>query len=96
MALNKEQIEHIALLARLELTDEEKQKFSGQLSDILDSFEKLKSIDTTDVPETSQVIALKNVHRADEVKDCEGDVQKRIIENFPDKSSRLIKVNKVL
>ena len=46
MSLTKQQVEHIASLARLELTDQEKEKFTKELSSILDYFEQLKEVDT--------------------------------------------------
>ena len=96
MPLNIVQIEHIAHLARLKLTTAEKEKFTGQLSDIIDYFEKLKQVDTSSVEPTNQVTNLTNVHRADEVKDCDEKVQKGIMNNFPQRSGKFIKVNKVL
>ncbi|HLB60726.1 MAG TPA: Asp-tRNA(Asn)/Glu-tRNA(Gln) amidotransferase subunit GatC [Patescibacteria group bacterium] len=58
----------IAKLANLQLSPEELEKFSAQLSAILEYVEKLKNIDTSNVPETSQVTGLVNVTRNDEVK----------------------------
>lgn len=67
MKLSKEQIEKLAQLARLTLTEEEKQRYSTQLTSILDYVEILKELDTTGVAETSQVTGLVNVTRPDEV-----------------------------
>jgi aspartyl-tRNA(Asn)/glutamyl-tRNA(Gln) amidotransferase subunit C len=66
MALTPEQVRHIALLARLGLTDEDVEKFSHQLSDILDYFERLNEVDTADVPATAYPLDLHNVMRDDE------------------------------
>lgn len=67
MKLSREEVLHIARLARLGLTEEDVDKFGEQLSNILENFEILKQVDTTDVPPTAQSIALQNVMRDDEV-----------------------------
>jgi aspartyl-tRNA(Asn)/glutamyl-tRNA(Gln) amidotransferase subunit C len=59
-------VERIAALAQLELTDEEKQLFTRQLADILSYAEQLQAIDTTGVPATAHVNATQPVERADE------------------------------
>jgi aspartyl-tRNA(Asn)/glutamyl-tRNA(Gln) amidotransferase subunit C len=66
MPLTPEQVRHIAHLARLGLTDEDVEKFSHQLSDILDYFERLKAVDTDDVPPTAYPLDLHNIMRDDE------------------------------
>ncbi len=65
MPLTPEEVEHVALLGRLELTPEESELFTRQLSAILDHFQELKELDTTGVPPTSHVIPLQNVLRED-------------------------------
>ena len=62
-----QQIRHIAKLARLGLKDQDIEKFSKQLSDILRYVEKLNEVDTKNVEPTSQVTGLKNVTREDNV-----------------------------
>ena|SRR3989338_6344666 len=71
MALTKNEVRHIAHLARLKLSDEEVEKFSIQLADILQWVEMLNEVDTEGVVETSQVTGLLNVLRDDEVKSGE-------------------------
>jgi aspartyl-tRNA(Asn)/glutamyl-tRNA(Gln) amidotransferase subunit C len=61
----RNEIEHIALLARLSLSDEEKEMFGSQLSSILDYMEKLNELDTKNVQPTSHVLSLQNVMRDD-------------------------------
>ena len=68
MKLTKEQVEKIAQLARLQLTEEEMERYAGQLTDILNYVDMLKELDTTGVPETSQVTGLTNVTRTDEAR----------------------------
>lgn len=67
MKLTKEQVEHIARLARLGLTPEEIEKYQTELSSILDYVEKLNEVDTENVEPTAQVTGLKNVMREDKV-----------------------------
>jgi aspartyl-tRNA(Asn)/glutamyl-tRNA(Gln) amidotransferase subunit C len=63
--ISKEEIEHIASLARLSLTEREKELFGSQLSSILDYMEKLNELDTRNVEPTSHVLPLSNVVRDD-------------------------------
>ena len=65
MALTLEQVRHIARLARLRLTDEEERRYADQLSAILDYAERLKRVDTADVPPTAGVQDLRAPLRAD-------------------------------
>jgi aspartyl-tRNA(Asn)/glutamyl-tRNA(Gln) amidotransferase subunit C len=65
--LSEEQVRHVANLARIELTDKEVKKFSGQLSSVLEYMDILKEVDTSGVEETSQVTGLKNVLGKDKV-----------------------------
>lgn len=67
MALSREDIESVAYLSRLELSEEEKDKLTGHINRLLDNFQKLQEIDTTDVEPTSHVIPVSNVFRKDEV-----------------------------
>ena len=63
---SKETIDYVSKLALLDLTDEEKEKFSEQLNDIITYFKKLNDLDTTNVePMTHPIDGLKNVFRED-------------------------------
>jgi len=66
--LTLREVEHVALLARLELTADEKQTLTEELNVILEHFERLQELDTTDVEPTSHAIPLQNVFREDEVR----------------------------
>jgi aspartyl-tRNA(Asn)/glutamyl-tRNA(Gln) amidotransferase subunit C len=68
MSISEKEVEHVALLARLGLTPEQKKKFATELSRILELVSELQEADTADVPETSQVTGLRNVARPDEVR----------------------------
>ena len=67
MKLSREDVLHIARLARLGLTEAELDRLREQLSNILENFEILQQVDTKDIPPTAQSIALQNVMRNDEV-----------------------------
>jgi len=64
--LSRDQVLHVARLARLELTDDEVERYSGELSKVLDYIEKIEELDLTDVEPTSHVVDVENALRADE------------------------------
>lgn len=66
--LNEDQVRYVAKLARLSLTDEEVERFGGQLSGVLEYMDILKEVDTDGVTETSQVTGLENVMEKDQVQ----------------------------
>ena len=66
MPIDRSQVQHIAALARISLTEPEVEAFAQQLSDILDQFEILQGLDTGDVAPTAHVGGLDNVLRDDE------------------------------
>lgn len=68
MKLSLAEVEHIAELAKLELTDEEKATFQEQLSAILEYVDRLNRVDTSAIPPTPTVLPLRNVMRQDVVK----------------------------
>ena len=65
MPLERADVEHIAALARIGLTEEELETFQGQLSDILDQFELLKQLDTSAVEPTGHAVEVNSVMRED-------------------------------
>ena len=70
MKLTGNQVKHVAKLANLPLTSEEEDKYSEQLSNILDYFEQLNQVDTTGVESTFNVTDQSNVMREDETNAC--------------------------
>jgi len=64
--LSHEEVRKIAELARLNLTDDEVALYAGQLSNVLQYFQRLQELDTSQIPPTASVLPLKNVFRADE------------------------------
>jgi aspartyl-tRNA(Asn)/glutamyl-tRNA(Gln) amidotransferase subunit C len=63
--LTLQEVEHVALLSRLRLTDDEKAKLQSDLNVILDQFEVLQRLDTAGVPPTAHAMTLENVFRED-------------------------------
>ncbi len=66
MPLSREQVTHIATLARVGLSEEDIDRFGEQLSVILDYFERLRQVDTEGVPPTAHTLGLHNIWREDE------------------------------
>jgi aspartyl-tRNA(Asn)/glutamyl-tRNA(Gln) amidotransferase subunit C len=66
MRLTPEEVDHVALLARLKLTGEERERFTTQMNSILEHFEQLQQIDTAGVPPMSHAVPMSNVLREDE------------------------------
>jgi aspartyl-tRNA(Asn)/glutamyl-tRNA(Gln) amidotransferase subunit C len=94
MKLSREEVLHIARLARLGLTETEVDRLREQLSNILEQFEALQEVDTTDVPPTAQSIPLQNVTRDDEVADSLPPSE--ILANAPRKEGECFRVKAVL
>ncbi len=80
--IDREQVLHVARLARLELSEAEVEKMSSELSSILDHIEKISELDLEDVEPTSHVVEVENVLRADEPR--ESWPRERILEQAPD------------
>jgi aspartyl-tRNA(Asn)/glutamyl-tRNA(Gln) amidotransferase subunit C len=68
MSISREEVQKVAFLARLKLTEQEAEQFTGQLNDILRFAEKLNELDTEHVEPTSHVLPMFNVLRDDEVR----------------------------
>jgi len=94
MKLSHEQVKHVARLARLGLSEAEVEKFSLQLSDILENFEILKEVDTTNVPPAAQSIPLQNVFREDKV--VKSYPQSEVLANAPRQEENCFKVQAIL
>jgi len=94
MELSREEVLHIALLARLGLTEAEVNRLSEQLSNILENFEVLQQVDTSNVPPTAQSITLQNVMKSDE--GTASLPQSQILANAPRKEDNFFRVRAVL
>lgn len=96
MKLSKEEIQHIADLARLELSDEEKEIYGKQLSHILDYVSHLAEVSTDNVEPTAQVTGLESIWREDEVNDFDDEENKLALAQSPETKDGQIKVGKIL
>ena len=94
MKLSYEQVRHIAWLARLGLSEEEVEKFSLQLSNILENIEILNQVDTANVPPATHTIPLQNAFRNDDVADSYP--QAEILSNAPKQEGNCFKVQAIL
>lgn len=81
MSISREEVEHVAWLARLGLTDDEKDRFGEQLGAILDYARRVSEIDTTGVEPMAHAIEVSNVFRDDEPGECL--TQERALEAAP-------------
>lgn len=94
MNITKKDVEHIALLSRLKLTEEEKETFVEQLSGILTHVEKLNEVNTNGIEPTSHVIKMQNVMRDDIVT---GSLPiKKALANAPDRTEEFFRVPKII
>ena len=94
MKLSRDEVLHIARLARMGITDDEVDRLREQLSDILDNFEVLKQVNTDNVPPTAQSIAFNNVIRDDRV--VASYSQDDILSNAPQREQDYFKIHAVL
>jgi aspartyl-tRNA(Asn)/glutamyl-tRNA(Gln) amidotransferase subunit C len=93
--LSRDDVLKLARLSRLKLSDEEVEKFRGELSDILEYVEVLNNVDTSGLEPTSQVTGLKNVMRKDEIRDY-GYKTEDLLKNAPAVKDNQFKVRRVL
>jgi aspartyl-tRNA(Asn)/glutamyl-tRNA(Gln) amidotransferase subunit C len=94
MAVTKKDVEYIAELAKLKFKDEELEKFTEQLNEILAYVEKLNELDTTNVEPLSHPVEGSNVFREDNVKPSID--REEALKNAPDRSELFFKVPKVI
>ncbi len=94
MALTPEDVDHVAALARLGITPEERARFAEQLSSIVEHFQALQALDTADIPPTAQVLDLRNVMRPDAVRPS--FPRDHILQNAPQQEDGFFKTQAVL
>jgi aspartyl-tRNA(Asn)/glutamyl-tRNA(Gln) amidotransferase subunit C len=92
--IDLEQVRKVALLARLELSAEEEQQFTGQLSRILEYVEQLSELDTTHVEPTTRAIELNNITRPDVLESLAD--RDAMLACAPDREDDFFKVPKIL
>ena len=94
MKISSQEVEYVANLARLEVTDKEKEKFTVQLNDILLYIDKLNELDTKGVEPMSHAIAVTNAFREDKILDSIGT--ENSLANAPDARREFFQVPKVI
>jgi aspartyl-tRNA(Asn)/glutamyl-tRNA(Gln) amidotransferase subunit C len=94
MKVTVKDVEHVAKLARLGLTEEEKKRFTEQLSGILEYAETINKLDTKNVAPTSHAIPMKNVFREDKSIPCENT--KEILANAPKEENNMFSVPRIM
>ena len=94
MKISRDEVLHIARLAKVGLTDAEVEKLSEQLSNILENFEALQQVDTENVPPTAQPNTLKNVLKEDKARPSLP--QEDVLANAPRREGEFFRVRAVL
>ena len=94
MTISIQEVEHIARLARLELTEEEKKRFQVELGKIIEYFDQLKKLDTSNVSPMTHAVPIENVLREDESKSCLS--VEEVLKNAPEKKESYFQVPKVV
>jgi aspartyl-tRNA(Asn)/glutamyl-tRNA(Gln) amidotransferase subunit C len=94
MSLTPEEVDHIALLARLDLSATERERAGRELSQILDHFEQLNELDTTDVEPTSHVFPVVNVLREDQTRPSLP--RSEVLLNAPEQADGMFQVPRVV
>ena len=94
MKLTLAEVEHIAELARLSLSDDEKALYQEQLSAILEYAERLQALDTSAIPPTATVLPLRSVMRADEPRDSMS--RDDVLANAPQVEAESFRVHAVM
>ena len=94
MNLSPQEVDHIAMLARLELSSEERARAAAKLSQILDHFEQLKQLDTENIEPSSHVLPQFNVLRRDEIRP--GLTREAALANAPEHAAGMFQVPRVV
>ena len=92
--IDRDQVHKVAHLARLKLTAEEESQFTTQLSSILEYFEQLSELDTSNVPPTTRAIDVSNVTREDELRPYAN--REAILSSAPEQDGDFFKVPKII
>ncbi|NEP56428.1 MAG: Asp-tRNA(Asn)/Glu-tRNA(Gln) amidotransferase subunit GatC [Symploca sp. SIO2G7] len=92
--IDKEEVYKVANLARLEMTEEEAQQMTAQMSSILEYFEQLSELDTDNVPPTTRAIDVSNVTRPDELRPYPN--REAILKEAPEPDGDFFRVPKIM
>ncbi len=94
MKITRSDVEHVAALARLKISEDEINVFTGQLNRILEYFETLQSADTDNVEPSTHAVSLDNAFREDRVQESIG--LQKALQNAPDAEKGHFKVPKII
>lgn len=93
--IKKQEVEHIAKLARLKLNSREIKNMEKELSSVLEHFKFLNKLDVSKVQPTSHSVSLKNIMREDEAKRQPEEKVEKLLESMPRKEGRYLKIKSV-
>ncbi len=99
MSITKKDVEHVAKLARLALSEDEKERFTAQLGSILTYIEKMSALNTDNIQATTHVLPLSNVWREDKMEPSTSETlgsPEAILANAPEREGPFFKVKKVI
>lgn len=94
MSVSKEDVKHIAKLSKLNLTEKELEKYTNELSSIVDFANELSNINVEGIKPTAHILDIKNVFRKDEVQPSYD--REEILKNAPSKDAGCVSVPKVV
>ena len=94
MPIDRAAVDHVARLARLDLTDEERERMRAELTQILEHAEKIQALDLDGVPPTSHSVSIRNAMRPDEV--TPSLEPEEVLANAPEVEDGRIKVPRII
>lgn len=94
MGLDRKAVDHVARLARLDLSEAERERMQAELTQILAHAEKIQALDLDGVEPTAHAIRIRNVMRPDQVKDCLS--QDEALQNAPEAENGRFKVPRII
>ena len=94
--ITSDDVRKVAKLSRLDIPDDDVEKYSNQLEDILEYIAQLERIDTTNVPPTTRAVEVVNVFRDDNVKTSSNDIRDQLLSLAPEIEGEFYKVPKIL
>ena len=94
MPIKRDEVRHVAQLARLKLSDKEIDYFAGQLARIIGYIDQLKEVDTSGVEPTDHILSIQNVFRKDNVKPSLK--KEAVLKNAPASEAGLFKVPRII
>ena len=94
--ITSDDVRKVAKLCRLEIPEDDIEKYSNQLEGILEYIAQLERIDTTNVPPTTRAVEVVNVFRDDNVKTSSNDIRDQLLSLAPEREGEFYKVPKIL